>query len=459
MADLDVTDRNAGAFWDQPFVLLCIVAAVLPALGFADIVPLRGGLAGFIAAASLAFWRYQKLGATTESLHYVDKPTERESSPSNILSEIALAALEQLPDPVLILDSSGRVVFANGSADTIIGADAEDKQISALIRNPSLLEAIASVSEREDQQIIDYSIPVPVERHIRASIARIHVHADDRQETKDKAKPSILLVLHDFTSVKRSEQMWADFVANASHELRTPLASLSGFIETLRGHAREDAAAREKFLEIMQVQANRMGRLIDDLLSLSRIEMNEHVPPSAAVDLVGVVCDVLDALGPRARAEEVTLRAMFEGAPFKPQTHHAAAWVLGDRDELIQVIQNLVDNAIKYGKRGGAVTIDLGVTGSEDSSENSENQSVSNAETSYYLAVHDQGDGIDPQHLPRLTERFYRVDVQRSRERGGTGLGLAIVKHIINRHRGVLKIESELAKGSTFTAHLPAAKR
>jgi two-component system phosphate regulon sensor histidine kinase PhoR len=252
--------------------------------------------------------------------------------------------------------------------------------------------------------------------------------------------------------------MRADFVANTSHELRTPLASLVGFIETLQGPARDDEAARDRFLKIMQMQVGRMGRLIDDLLSLSRIEMNEHVPPSTPVDLIGVVRDVLDTLGPRAQEDEVTLRVTLEGAPFRPQPNQAMAWVLGDRDELVQVVQNLVDNAIKYGGRGGTVTIDLGVARPARTTDGDEAVKAVESQTTYYISVQDRGDGIDRQHLPRLTERFYRVDVQQSREQGGTGLGLAIVKHIVNRHRGSLTIESTIAQGSVFSVFLPTAR-
>ncbi|MDP7349106.1 MAG: ATP-binding protein, partial [Phycisphaeraceae bacterium] len=329
---------------------------------------------------------------------------------------------------------------------------------SALVRNPMLLEAAAKVLAGAGQQVIDYSIPGPVECHIRAAFAPIHAFAESTATAENATKPAVLLVLHDLTSIKRSEQMRADFVANTSHELRTPLASLVGFIETLQGPARDDEAARDRFLKIMQMQVGRMGRLIDDLLSLSRIEMNEHVPPSTPVDLIGVVRDVLDTLGPRAQEDEVTLRVTLEGAPFRPQPNQAMAWVLGDRDELVQVVQNLVDNAIKYGGRGGTVTIDLGVARPARTTDGDEAVKAVESQTTYYISVQDRGDGIDRQHLPRLTERFYRVDVQQSREQGGTGLGLAIVKHIVNRHRGSLTIESTIAQGSVFSVFLPTAR-
>jgi two-component system phosphate regulon sensor histidine kinase PhoR len=232
--------------------------------------------------------------------------------------------------------------------------------------------------------------------------------------------------------------MRADFIANASHELRTPLASLRGFIETLQGTAKDDPCARERFLPIMAEQASRMTRLIDALLSLSRLEMNAHVAPSDLVDLNDVLNHSKDTLDPLAR--EMGFR--FEVARFP-----RPAVVRGDRDELVQVLQNLVQNAFKYGERGGQVRIDA-----------KHIPSLGRQSGRYAIAIVDNGPGVAPEHLPRLTERFYRVDVASSREKGGTGLGLAIVKHILNRHRGELAIASKPGKGSTFTVMLNQAR-
>jgi two-component system phosphate regulon sensor histidine kinase PhoR len=226
--------------------------------------------------------------------------------------------------------------------------------------------------------------------------------------------------------------MRADFVANASHELRTPLAALSGFIDTLRGHARDDEEAREKFLGIMSVEAARMRRLIDDLLSLTRIEMNEHVPPHNRIQLDNVVRETAAALSPLARQDRITVE-ISTPANLPP--------VIGDRDELIQLFQNLMQNALKYGRENGHVWISCGQT----------------PDGQVFAAVKDDGEGIASSAIPRLTERFYRVDVKRSREKGGTGLGLAIVKHIVSRHQGRLQIESRLGEGSSFTVLLPPA--
>jgi two-component system phosphate regulon sensor histidine kinase PhoR len=228
--------------------------------------------------------------------------------------------------------------------------------------------------------------------------------------------------------------MRADFIANASHELRTPLAALLGFVETLQGTAKDDAAARTKFLNIMQAQATRMARLIDDLLSLSRIELNAHLKPNTPLDLAPIVRQVIDGLQTLARDRGVEIRIVQPPEPLL---------VLGDRDELFRALENLVENALKYGSAGKRV--DITISGGKTRA----------GQPEVRVAVRDYGPGIAPEHLPRLTERFYRVDVTDSRAQGGTGLGLALVKHILNRHGGRVSIESVLGEGATFTAHLP----
>jgi two-component system, OmpR family, phosphate regulon sensor histidine kinase PhoR len=265
-------------------------------------------------------------------------------------------------------------------------------------------------------------------------------------------------VFRDETHFHQVERTRADFLANASHELRTPLATLSGFIETLRGHARDDPGARERFLSIMQAQAGRMSRLIDDLMSLSRIELNEHVPPADEVDLALCVTDVLDAMTPLARERDVTLE------PVLPAKR--AARVIGDRDQITQVVQNLIDNALKYSPAGVAVRIAVESGLSAEAAAAGLRPAAVRlslltpdlaGETYAALRVSDQGPGIARENLPRLTERFYRVEGQKSGERSGTGLGLAIVKHITNRHRGGLVVESAPGQGTTFTAYFPLA--
>ena len=237
--------------------------------------------------------------------------------------------------------------------------------------------------------------------------------------------------------------MRADFIANAGHELKTPLAALIGFIETLLGPARDDDAARERFMTIMHEQARRMARLVDDLLSLSRIELNEHVAPTDRVALAPVIEEV--ARGLELRAAERGIRIVHRLPPDLPE-------VQGERDELVQVFQNLLDNAIKYARPHSEITI-TGSLGPDSAS----GTASGTASAQVRVAVADQGEGIAGEHLPRLTERFYRIDTARSRELGGTGLGLAIVKHLVNRHRGRIEIASRLGQGSTFTVCLRAA--
>jgi len=347
------------------------------------------------------------------------------------LAPLAREVLEGLPDPLLLVESSGRVTLANKAMRALIGVDIERKHVSAVLRTPSVLEAVLRTAGTGEPASFEFMLHVPVERHYQAYVSRTA-----------QAPNLTTLLLHDLTAVKRAEEARADFIANASHELRTPLAAVSGFIDTLRGHAKDDEAAREKFLGIMSDEASRMRRLINDLLSLTRIELNEHVPPSGVVDVVGVVRDAAAALAPLAEADEVGITV--ESAGDIPL-------VTGERDELIQLFQNLIQNGIKYGKVGGGhVWVNIGVSPASVPGRRGPLSMVS-------ISVRDDGEGIPREAIPRLTERFYRVDVKRSRERGGTGLGLAIVKHIVNRHQGRLQIESQPGEGSTFTVLLPAA--
>ena len=347
-----------------------------------------------------------------------------------VLTPLAREVLERLPDPLLLVDTAGRVLFANRAMREVIGVGAERKHVSSLLRTPSVLEALARTSASGEAATVEFTFRVPVERHYQVYTARI---GSDPVVTT--------LLLHDLSAIKRAEQMRVDFIANASHELRTPLAAVTGFIETLKGPAKDDVTAREKFLGIMGVEAARMRRLIEDLLSLSRIELNEHVQPLGEVSLEAIVGEAATALAPLAQADGITIS--IDAAEGLPK-------VTGERDELIQVFQNLIHNAVKYGRDNGQVTISLRQMPAAGRR---------GAEALVVASVHDDGEGIPPEAIPRLTERFYRVDVKRSRERGGTGLGLAIVKHIVNRHNGRLTIESRIGEGSTFSVFLPAGRK
>lgn len=351
------------------------------------------------------------------------------------------ALLANIPDPVVMVDRRVIVRETNGAATALLPGLRIGHPLSFALRTPQVLDGVEEALRTGARVRVEYAERVPTERVFEVLIGPLDLEAE-RRETEASAierpprEQSLLLFFRDLTSARRLETMRVDFVANVSHELRTPLSSLLGFVETLQGPARNDVAARERFLEIMRVQAQRMSRLIDDLLSLSRIELRAHVPPQTPIDLAAVARQMVDALTPLARERGVEIR--FEGPP-------TPAMIAGERDELVRVVENLVENAVKYGDSGGAVEVAVARARSGDE----------RAET-IRLSVRDHGPGIAPEHVPRLTERFYRVDVAASREKGGTGLGLAIVKHIVARHRGRLTIESELGAGALFAVEFPA---
>jgi len=359
----------------------------------------------------------------------------------------AESIIEALVDPLVILDGRRIVVRANAAALDLLGDKAVGRDLAERMRHPDVLAAVDAVLAGRGPHTLEFTEPVPVERVFEVRVKPFPGGAEGAQgpDPAGAGRPAngdggqALVTLHDITTIKRSEQMRADFVANASHELRTPLSTLIGFIETLRGPARDDAEARDRFLSIMDEQAGRMSRLVNDLLSLSRIELDEHTPPTGRVDLPEVLHAVMDTLDMRARSRDMTLNLVCpDDLPPVP----------GDADQLAQVFQNLMQNAISYGRLDTEVTVELRrVAGAPDG-----------RGAGIAVAVRDRGEGIPKAHIPRLTERFYRVDPARSRAIGGTGLGLAIVKHIVSRHRGRLAIESEPGLGSTFTVFLPAPK-
>jgi two-component system phosphate regulon sensor histidine kinase PhoR len=334
-----------------------------------------------------------------------------------------------LPSPAVVLDRDGRVLAYNDAAAAIAPALRRGEPALITLRMPELVDAIRRATKRREPQRVEFFERVPLDRWFEAFVTPVRLANPGEGSTE-----ILLMTFNDLTPLRRVEEMRADFIANASHELRTPLAALLGFIETLQGRAKDDPAAREKFLAIMQVQAARMARLIDDLLSLSRIELNAHLHPNTSVDLAPIVRQVADGLQTLARDRDVEIKV---NAPAEPQT------VLGDRDELIRALENLVENALKYGAAGKRVDITL--TRGQTRAGTAEAR----------LTVRDYGPGIAPEHLPRLTERFYRVDVAESRAQGGTGLGLALVKHVLNRHGGRLSVESTPGAGAAFTMHVP----
>ena len=360
------------------------------------------------------------------------------------------ALLDMLPDAVMVVearpepgDDRRRLVLANAAARALFRLQPSDTALSAAITRAEVLEAVDQALLGRVESEASYETQGVQPRFWRA-IAR-PVPSED-------AKLHALLIMRDETDLRRTERMRADFLANASHELRTPLASLVGFLESLRGHARDDPEARERFLEIMTAQAWRMTRLVDDLLSLSRIEMSEHVPPSGRVDLAAAARDLVDANVPLLAKRDLRLESVLP---------HCQAQVRGDRDQILQVLQNLFDNAVNYA--AGTVRLEVQTVQQLDlCDEVSEEGRFRHrlltpdepAPGGYTVArVSDDGPGIARAFLPRLSERFYRVKGSRS----GTGLGLAIVKHVMNRHRGALMVESVEGKGSTFRAFFPVA--
>lgn len=389
--------------------------------GYGDIWFVLGVVSAIALSVTLSGSQRQRFG---QALQPRPKPSAR--------SGRAEALLAHIPDPVILVDRRAIVLEANKAAHFLLPGLKLNHPLSFALRSPDVLDGIDAVLESGVPLRIEYSERVPTERTFEVHIGPLQAEASGAA-----VQSGVVLFFRDLTSARRLEAMRADFVANASHELRTPLASLLGFIETLQGPARDDHKARERFLEIMRVQAQRMKRLIDDLLSLSRIEMRVHMSPTQVVDIRALVSQMVETLSPMAQERGVEIRTLAPSHPVQ---------VFGDRDELLRVLENLIENGVKYGESGRAVDVSIETVQVEGSNV----QHVT-------LTVRDYGPGIAPEHLPRLTERFYRADVAQSRDKGGTGLGLAIVKHIVNRHRGQLGIASEPGQGASFTVTLPQA--
>jgi two-component system phosphate regulon sensor histidine kinase PhoR len=395
-------------------------------------------------AAGACFW------AVREARRFIIAPRAADQAGLIGLGELT-PLIEALPDPALLVDVQGRIAGSNAAARRQMSFETRGQFLTSIIRHPDVLEAVQSAIRGGETRAVEYETAAQVERHTRCYVAPVNWGADR----------AAMLVFHDQTARISTERMRADFLANASHELRTPLASLTLLIETISGPARDNAVDRDRFLRMMQVQADRMRRLIDDLLSLSRIELDEHVPPSDRADLVDVAREVIDAIG--AVAAERKVRLVLD-APRQPVR------IVGERFQLTQVIQNLVDNAIKYSPEGGEVRIEIAASGDREEVMASAGRRwdeagrialltpAAAANRSYaYVRVEDAGPGVPRHYLPRLGERFFRVEREQGQERGGTGLGLAIVKHIVNRHRGGLLVESQLGRGAAFAAYVESA--
>lgn len=346
-------------------------------------------------------------------------PIPEPEAPKSRLPEVS-ATLAGLDIPVMVLSGDASVLFQNRAAEKAFGEMIIGAHISARLRSPGILDMVRETIVTNAPNQIEHSERLPSERVYIVRSAPIDLGGGEN------AEHFFILSFRDISEVRRIDRMRSDFVANASHELRTPLASLRGFIETIQGPAKNDAKAQERFLGIMFDQTTRMSRLVDDLLSLSRLELKSHIAPDEKVDLVPLLGHVRDSLAPLAKDVGVEINLHLP---------EGQAEVLGDRDELVQVFENLIENACKYGQEGKAVDVTV---------KNGSGQPVE-------VTVADKGPGIPAEHVPRLTERFYRVSIEDSRSKKGTGLGLAIVKHILTRHRARLIVKSEVGKGTAFT--------
>jgi len=377
------------------------------------------------AVSALLAWRYSAIDQKANEMAGLISNSDK------ILTWTDLAAA--MPNPAIILDPASVILNYNEAALSLFDRLRQGAPLEHVNRDPELIAAVSSAFEKRAKQTARLVPRGGMGQRLIATVTPLGV---DKQHQPVAA----LITIHDESEQHRLLEMRADFIANASHELRTPLASVRGFIETLQGPARNDEAARERFLAIMADQAERMTRLIDDLLLLSRVEEKANLKPTGRVDLNDLIEDVIRSLAPFAEERGISIDVESESGELV---------AMGDRDELFQVFHNLVENAVKYGRQGGAVKISLKKKASVRA------ESVG---ARAFITIADDGPGIAPEHLPRLTERFYRVSTEHSRRVGGTGLGLAIVKHVLNRHEGELSVESVVGKGTTFDVVLPAYK-
>jgi two-component system phosphate regulon sensor histidine kinase PhoR len=408
----------AAPGWIVPASALALAALAAGAWAAAFPVPLIAVLTLTCGVAAGVLLRSYQDGASQSA----DVPSTGRAQATDMPLIAVDDVVRALDIPAIVFDDQRRILAFNRHAADLFPAISRGDPLAMVSRHPDLLQSIERVSTRGQTESAEITERMLQGRRFIVTSSPLPVAS------------LLMLQFRDTSEQERLAQLRADFIANASHELRTPLASIRGFIETLEGPARNDDVARVRFLSIMATQAARMNRILDDLLSLSRIEMRAHLRPEHKVDLGELVAHVVHGLEPLAAQAEIRLNYAPPAAP---------AMVRGDRDELEQVMQNLVHNAIKYGRHGGTVDVTI-----------DRRRATKVTRAACTVSVRDDGPGIAPEHLPRLTERFYRIDTARSRAQGGTGLGLAIVKHILNRHRGELEITSEVGRGSQFTVIL-----
>ncbi|MEM6415736.1 MAG: ATP-binding protein [Pseudomonadota bacterium] len=372
--------------------------------------------------------------------------------------KLAHGIVEAMPEPLFILDVHGFIENANPAArEFVTSNELEHRHFTSVLRAPIVYDAVNEVVDGKATRVVDFTITGSVDRYCKAFVTPLG----------EASRPDrVLVYLRDLTRERRIEKMRVDFIASASHELRTPLASVLGFIETLKGHAKSDPEAQEKFLGIMQAQAERMQRLVSDLMSLSKIELHEHVRPRDTVDLCEATNELIESVKPITEQSNTSIEFFCDCGP--------VVNIVADRDQILQAVQNLIDNATKYAASGdrtdtSRVEVRVGVGEAPghpskdacrigDTLPQLVGRQDGNLDAFGYVQVRDYGAGIPRHNLPRLTERFYRVNVEQSRRTGGTGLGLAIVKHIMNRHGGGLSIESAEGEGTSFTCYFPMAE-
>lgn len=448
-------------------VLLGVAAGVL--VNAVISIPLAAMIVATLVAAALgiglsgAVRAKRPLVPAADQASLTEERAEEEQQDDG-LQEAALATvIKALPIPAVLIDPSRIIVAINQPATTLLNRDGGDRPLPTLIRHPAFLEAVRKASEIGETIETTFAEAVPAVRQLQALIAPV--------SAAEWSGAGALILLRDLTMHVKTEKMRADFIANVSHELRTPLASLKGFVETLRGPAASDPAAQREFLRIMDEQTGRMTRLVDTLMSLSKIEADQGLPPTGAVDINQTVSGVAEALHLVAAKQSIVIEVKQEAHP---------AIITGDEDQIARVARNLIENAIKYGKAPSTIAVRTYNVAETDRGPRSDpalhaDQASKGTADMVAFAVSDSGEGIPEEHIPRLTERFYRVDVARARggvqgsgapagretdasvqlDSGGAGLGLAIVKHIVARHGGRIEIASEMGKGSTFAVLFP----
>ncbi len=439
-------DSSQGGFHKKDLIFVAVFGALI-LLSFAAIYSIN--ILGAIWAVLIFI-----LGLIVYNRKAQANDIKQTFIPQQTLASTILRGETRLADAfeeaIIILEGDLRITYANPAAQKMLAIEKPGQGLATVMRNPAVIEMVQTVTQGGKPDTVTFHVETPLDRHYRSFAAPISTTFET--ETKNRA----LLVLYDVTDIVRANDLRSDFLANASHELKTPIASLLGYVETLRGHAKDDEKAREKFLRIMQEQAERMQRLIDDLLSLRRIELSQHIAPTQTINFHQTVQSVIEIVAPIAQRRQVTLK--YTGSEQPP--------LRGSHDDLLQAVLNLVDNAVKICPPESAVHLTLDqvehwIPGEEFETNgplpNAIRRRISTPESGadffIRLRILDEGPGIDREHIPRLGERFYRISDERKKK--GTGLGLAIVKHIIRAHRGGLYVQSEIGKGTEFTLILP----